>query len=109
MLKAITNDRAVASLSESIPGASKSEVLYRAPRLIADFKDFVPPEGATKKTSDGYDVRLGISGCPPTTNQVIFFTDDESYADDENSYEEDLCLVVRFALMRGTTLAPESS
>jgi hypothetical protein len=76
--------------------------------LIADFEDLVPP-GTPTGSHQGYDVRLGILGCPPSTSQVIFFTDDESYATDEETLEEDLCLVVRSTPVRGTLLAPEST
>ena len=108
MLKAITNAKADALLFQSIPEAAKTEVMYRAPMLIADFED-LPEFGVPTKAHDGYDVRLGLSGCPASTSQVIFFTDDESYADDEDTLEEDLCLVVRSTPVRGTLLAPEST
>jgi hypothetical protein len=59
-----------------------------------------------KVADDGYvEVRLGIIGCPPSTRQIIFFTDDESFVDDPNELEDDLCLVLRDQPVRGTIWA----
>ncbi len=58
------------------------ETLHAIPRLIADFED-----GDPTASRGQYSVRLGLLGCPANTVQVIFFTDDASFIDDED--EED--------------------
>lgn len=80
------------------PGVDpKQEYLHRVPRLIADFDD-----GDPKPRRHEYSVRFGLVGCPANTTQVIFFTDDESFIDeDEDNLEGDLCCVVRGTPVRG--------
>lgn len=73
-----------------------SEYLHRIPRLIADFEDF---KGATPiriKNSNKYSIRPGIVGCPQSTTQIMFFTDDEMFIkpNDANKYKH-LCLIER--------------
>jgi hypothetical protein len=107
MLRAITACRADAVLFQSLIATPKTEIMHRVPMLIADFEDLVPAgsDGPTK--GSGYDIRLGLAGCPTSTIQVIFFTDDQSYFADEDTLEEDLCLVTRASPVRGIVLAPE--
>lgn len=70
-----------------------TEVMHRAPAIIARFDSGKPTPGG-----DGhYRVNLGLLGCPPTTVQAVFFTDDESFVTDPDSLEEDLCCVLRIA------------
>ena len=81
-------------------------VLHHVPRIVATFDTKNP-----KVADDGYvEVRLGIIGCPPSTRQIIFFTDDESFVDDPHELEDDLCLVLRDQPVRGTiwTSKPQS-
>ena len=68
-----------------------NEVLHRTPRLLADFIDGDP----TPRRHE-YSVLLGIVGCPANTTQVVFFTDDASFIDEEDDdLQNDLCSVVR--------------
>lgn len=71
-----------------------TEILHRIPRLIADF---VGGDTAPNKWEQ-YSVRFGLVGCSANTRQVVFFTDDESFIDDEEDNPAvDLCVVVRDA------------
>lgn len=67
-------------------------VFHRIPRLEADFM-----RGRTKPDGDGYyNIILRLVGCPPCTTQVIFFTDDEDFADiNADNLEVGLSHVVR--------------
>lgn len=48
-----------------------------------------------RKADGFYNIEFGILNCPPDTTQVVFFVDDWSFIQDENSLEEDLCEVKR--------------
>jgi hypothetical protein len=76
----------------------KSLFLCYLPRLVAKFKD--PSLRSTK--SGYYSVLIGVMGCPASTTQVIFFTDDETFiTDDDDDLEGDLCHVIRGIPTRG--------
>jgi hypothetical protein len=81
-----------------------AEFLHVEPRFIAEFLQRKPKRDRKEKS---YEIRFGIMGCPPTTQQVVFFTDDpESITEDTDSEEaptlqEDLCTVVREPPRRG--------
>src|SRR5690242_1267641 len=59
---------------------ANKERLHQIPRIIAHFTD-----DRYKPDSDGdFDIELGVAGCPANTSQVVFFTDDESFIDDDS-------------------------
>ena len=71
-------------------------VLHVPARLFARFEnDAFKPKGSL------YNIEFGISGCPRHTIQVVFFTDDETFIDDEDKLEQDLCSVVRTTPVHG--------
>jgi hypothetical protein len=70
------------------------QTLHVSTRVAARFwKD--SPGGANCR------VELGAIGCPRNTTQVIFFTDDESFIEDEDELDDNLCSVVRSTVVRG--------
>ena len=95
MVEVMDHQTASASLFARGGANPALEVLHRTPRLVAGLC------GELKAGQKRFNVRFGLIGCPSNTAQVIFFTDDESYVNDEESYEEDLCLVVRGYPVRG--------
>jgi hypothetical protein len=71
-----------------------TEVLHRVPRLVADFADGNP----TPKRRREFAVRFGVTGCPASTIQIVFFSDDPDLIDhEEEDLAGDLCLVARSA------------
>ncbi len=68
--------------------------LYQPPKIVARFhKD-------RYDSSDGsFYFDLGVIGCPPCTTQVIFFTDDETYAYD--CLEYNMSTIVRYSPVNG--------
>lgn len=71
-----------------------TEILHRIPRLIADFADGDP----TPKRRREYAIRFGVTGCPASTVQIVFFSDDPDLIDDkEEDLGSDLCVVARQA------------
>jgi hypothetical protein len=72
MMKGNTGNVADMKLFER-PGINPSkEVLHTNPRFVAEFTKKRP-----KRDSKGcYEIRFGVLGCSPTTQQVVFFTDD---------------------------------
>jgi hypothetical protein len=105
MLKALSGSTATVELFV-MPGTnSATEILHRVPVIVAEFKG-----GKPRLTADNfYTCRLGVAGCPPATTQVIFFTDDESFINDVDTYENDLSLVVRGVPVTGMLWAPKDS
>lgn len=69
---------------------SSGPILYRVPRIIADFRGLKPKEPSSRdpwkfsRDEDG-DLAIdhGIVGCPASATQVVFFTDDDDYVYDE--------------------------
>jgi hypothetical protein len=108
MLEATSGSSASVKLFASGEGLAVTEIMHRVPMLIADFENLKQSE-AERTRKEGFDVRLGLAGCPAATIQVIFFTDDESYFESEDTYEDDLCLVVRTSPVKGLLWAPEDS
>ena len=104
LIEALTNSRSTAELFGGIKANDGGNLLHEVPHLIADFE-----EEARSARDDHFSFRLGMAGCPPSTIQVIFFTDDESFAVDDDSLEENLCLAVRTMPVGGILWAPEDS
>jgi CHAT domain-containing protein len=103
MLDALSQGQASVKLCTASGIDPAKEILHPVPTLIADFQDKNP-----KPDADGeYGLRVGIQGCPPDTTQVIFFTDDSSFINDEETLEEDLSVVVRTTPVAGTIWTPE--
>ncbi len=74
-----------------------NEFPHPIPRILAEFEKI-----NAKPTADGdYSIRFGLVGCPSDTRQVVFFTEDASFAIDDETYEEDLCDVERSRPVRG--------
>jgi hypothetical protein len=79
------------------------EILYRVPRLIAKFEDDRP-----KSSSDGlYSFRIGVIGCPRNTVQIMFFTDDESFFENDKESLDDICSVTRGSPVRSVVWSNE--
>jgi len=108
MLEATSGSSASVKLFGPNEGLAAMEIMHRVPMLIADFEDLKQSDSGWKR-KHGFDIRLGLTGCPAATIQVIFFTDDESYFEGDDNYEDDLCLVVRTSPVKGLLWAPEGS
>jgi hypothetical protein len=108
MLEATSGSSASVRLFPSSEGNAATEIMHHVPKLIADFENLKYSEAGWKR-KDGFDMRLGLTGCPAATIQVVFFTDDESYFEGEDTYEDDLCLVVRTSPVKGLLWAPKDS
>ena len=102
LIEALTDSKATAKI-HGHNSANSMELSLSIPHLIADF-DGRPRRS---KKDDHYSLRLGVKGCPSSTIQVIFFTDDESFIKDDDTYENDLSLVVRSMPVNGILWAPE--
>jgi hypothetical protein len=83
-----------------------NEILHPVPRLIAEFA-----RGRKARTrTEPYAIRFGLAGCPPSTRQIVFLTDDESFISERfEDLQNNLCLVVRTAPVRGIVWAKEAS
>jgi hypothetical protein len=73
------------------------ERIHETPRVIAKFSN-----DRGEIADEGYfDVHVGISGCPADTCQIVIYTDDETFieddCEDENEVASCLCQVVRGA------------
>jgi hypothetical protein len=68
-----------------------TEFLHRVPVIVAEFRKGKPLPAKDRH----YTCRLGVLGCHAATIQVIFFTDDQTFISDDDSYEEELSLIVR--------------
>jgi hypothetical protein len=102
MLKALSASKATVKL-HARPGINPAtEILHRVPVIVAEFKNGKPLLAADKH----YTCRLGVMGCHPATTQVVFFTDDETFINDDDTYEDDLSLIVRGTPVTGMLWAP---
>lgn len=75
------------------PGTDPTAVrLYRKPQMLAKFVD----DKTTPDKKRGFPLDIGLAGCPDSTTQTAFFTDDEDFIDPKSaSLAEDLCWIVR--------------
>lgn len=71
-------------------------ILQRLPRLAARLSPTV-----NIRPGGSVSMEFGIIGCPPDTCQVIFSTNDPSFITSPDTYENDLCEVVRDIPRRG--------
>jgi hypothetical protein len=97
MLEAMTKSHASANLFHSQETKPELEILHPVPMLLADFGN---PQARPHREGE-YSFRLGLRGCPANTTQVIFFTDDESFAGDEEDWENDMSWIIRTAPVNG--------
>lgn len=98
-LELLEDNRASARLFSLVD--ARKERMHHLPRLIAQFH-----QGDTKPDRDGYfDVEIGVTGCPGSTWQMLFFTDDETLMFDDDA--NDLCSVVRSSPERTTIWSEE--
>jgi hypothetical protein len=105
MLRAMSGSGASATFHRSDAGVDAArEVLHAVPIIIADFETSPP-----RQDRGHYLFRLGISGCPTSTTQVIFFTDDESFVNDIDTLEDDLSLIVRSTPVVGVLWSPKGA
>jgi len=74
------------------------ERLHVRPRLVATFhRDKMTPDRERH-----FKFRVGVIGCPRSTEQVVVFTTDETFdQQDPSNLEEDLCFVIREKPTRG--------
>jgi hypothetical protein len=73
----------------------ETERIFQSTKLVARF------DGFPSSKRDQFTIELGLIGCRSDTNQVIFYTDDATYIEDEDRAEEDLCVVARTNPVRG--------
>jgi len=102
MLRAQSNSNARALLFCQRNVNALTEIPNRVPSLIAEFDN-----RKAIATQGFFKLRLGVSGCPPSTTQVIFFSDEEELINDPDEMETDLCLVVRGTPVNRTLWSPE--
>lgn len=95
MIRTIDDGSSSAELCRNPIVKPENELFLVSPRIIARFED------DSYRASDGdFEFGLGVIGCPGNTHQVVFFTDDEDLADEDN-LEESLCSVARGTPIRG--------
>jgi hypothetical protein len=102
MLEALTKSASSVTLHHVPDVDPTTERLHSVPTLIADFKN----AKASPEQDGHFALRLGVSGCPADTMQMIFFTDDESFINDEDTLEDDLSLIVRTTPVNGIIWSP---
>lgn len=101
MLEAVMRSKASMELFPLSSKQARTEIINPVPELVADVSSRIPNE-------DGYGFRLGLYGSPASTAQVIFFTDDETFIKDEDTFENDLSLVVRTSPVSGMLWAEKN-
>lgn len=103
MAEAMAGKKASVMLFRSKEASPETDIMHPVPRLIADFAD----GRLQARSDDHYWFRLGLNGCPTGTTQVIFFTDDESFIRNDDSYENDLTWVIRDTPVNGLLWSDE--
>jgi hypothetical protein len=98
MIGTIESGSASARLFQAKGIHPDQEFFFISPRIIARFKS-----KKFKRNRDGeFEIGIGIIGCPGNTYQLVFFTDDEYFVDEEDDdLEQNLCLVTRSTVVRG--------
>lgn len=81
----------------------RREVLHRLPRVVAALAGSANQPGRHR-----YDVVFGLIGCPLSVTQVIFFTDEQGFIEDEQWPESDLCNVTHNRPSRATVWVDKS-
>jgi hypothetical protein len=100
VMRGISGDLAGMELFNQPEIDPAEQVLHAEPRFVADFIEEHP-----RQDKDGsYKIRFGVLGCPPTTEQVVFFTADPESLTERGTLENDLCTVVREPPRRGLVL-----
>jgi hypothetical protein len=103
MVKTIQNSTADADLFPRHDIRPDREFFLVSPRIIARFDN-----GAEADGDDEYEFSVGMLGCPKNTHQIVFFTDDTYFAEDEKNLESALCLVVRTTSTTGEIWADQT-
>jgi|SRR5271165_5365685 len=101
MLEALTQSTASMELFPIGGKQAETDIMSPVAALVAE----VSNSSANKYGEYGF--RLGLYGSPASTAQVTFFTDDETFIEDENSLENDLSLIVRTTPVSGMLWASE--
>lgn len=98
MVRLLTSDTVSAQMYVDPMSDPVTEVMHHIPTLVADFDSEQP---AADRDDEHYTLQLGLLGCPSNTIQVVFFTDDSSYINEDDNLEKDLCTVLRTAPVNG--------
>jgi hypothetical protein len=101
MLASLQGNTARSVLKTQNRTLAQVERLYMSPQLVARFSD-EPSDG-----DDLFTVETGMVGCPGNTSQLVIFTDDNSFIDDDIEDEDDeqelasyLCRVIQGSPVR---------
>ena len=114
MIEALQNSEATSVLLTNGNLDPSKERLYQVPRLVAKFA-----ENKFKANRSGdYEIETGVIGCHKNTIQLVFFTDDETFIDeekkkrtkqsDEGFFASQLCRVLRRTPVRGVLWSYDS-
>ena len=90
--------------AKALTDAAKARLEKRtAATLIVGFMDRKPYPGRDGRCR----VRLGITGCPNDTTQIVFCANDEGLLTGEQPLENELCQVVKTNPAKGIIWSPE--
>ncbi|MBV8649528.1 hypothetical protein [Paludibacterium sp.] len=78
------------------------EILHYVPRLIAKF------HGKFGNEQSKFSIELGVHGCPKNTHQMVFYTDDDTFVDDDKEFEETMVSIYRGYPRRGVIWSEET-
>jgi len=96
-LVATMDDNRVALALKAPEGIDPATLrLHEVPRLAARL-----PAGEPLRPGKPVGIEFGVTGCPPDTCQVVFFTSDATFIIDDAKLERDLCEVIRDMPRRG--------
>lgn len=103
MLEALSRSTASMKIFPEDSQEMETEIMNPLPTLVADISTSTPNRYGE------YGFRFGLHGCPASTTQVSFFTDDESFIQSEDSFENDLSLIIRTGPVNGMLWADEDT
>lgn len=90
--KVLSLDEGTSKVVLLAPGSDAGRIrLHEPPALVAAFTTDPQPD----KDDEHFSMQLGVVGCPPETQQVVFFTNDASFISRDDKLERDLCYVTR--------------
>jgi hypothetical protein len=102
MIQTIDNASARAELFNAKEINRDEQLFLASPHIVARFES----KDCRPNKQGEFEIGIGLVGCPGNTHQVVFFTDDEDFVDDDN-LEESLCLVTRSSPVRSVFWASE--